>query len=873
MANMIGMAFNYGSITYGGSDPLANTHGQVNTSGSHVISYGNAHLRMDQLSAFTENSGLIIGRVGIASGQGSALQVASFTTTQRGYLTPANGMILYNSSTGQFEGYNAGWISFGGGGNTLDQAYDQGGAGSGRQIVADSGSVLISGGDGLLLADDNELFLGDGGDWYLYFSNSLQNLYWQGATVANDTSNTSWNLIGGLGGTGVSGTGGTGSDINVTAGLGGPSTTQNAGSGGDIDIKSGQGGTTSLSSGLGGNAGTLYLLGGLGGNGGVTSGQGGTGGSVSILAGNGGTGNTTGDAGDVVVNAGVNGSSSVKGTISIGNTNASTIQLGNATDSSAVTMPGTGDITLGQRSIVLADNVVGALIFEEPGGSNPILRINTSNGEEMVNVATGTYFSWGTNDLTSTTDEIYYSAEAGGDFVFAGLKNIVNTTAGDTTFSAAKGGNSSSGAAGAGGGHYVRGGEGGDGASSYSNGAGGTLYLYGGSPGDIGGGTGGGGGGNVNLETVDISTSDTCNTGSITIETGLRTTGVGNVGLLSITGGDNTTSAGNAGSVYIYTGSASGSGSGGYLDMTAGSSSSGNGGGIYLYAGDSTTGEGGFLDVYTGSSGGTDYGGSMYFTTGNATGTGRGGDVYFDLGYSISGDRGGIFQVRTGATLADGGTSGYILLNTRGVSSGTTTTLTGDITLEVGDVSDSGVGGGGNINLYAGDGQGGSGGGDINLSCGDDTSTGVGGTIAISSGDAVSGSGGAVTIYAGNSSTGTAGSVTIQAGEGVSTGATAGNVIVAGGTGGSGVAVNGGRVEVRGGNASGTGINGDVYVYGGASNNRMYLGTTSTNISISFGTGAPSGTPPVGSLYVRTDNPNEALYMYKGGGTGWTAIA
>jgi hypothetical protein len=35
------------------------------------------------------------------------------------------------------------------GGNTLDQAYDQGGAGAGREIIADNGAVYISGSDGL----------------------------------------------------------------------------------------------------------------------------------------------------------------------------------------------------------------------------------------------------------------------------------------------------------------------------------------------------------------------------------------------------------------------------------------------------------------------------------------------------------------------------------------------------------------------------------------------------------------------------------------------------------------------------------------------------------------------------------------------------
>jgi hypothetical protein len=40
------------------------------------------------------------------------LVMASFTTTQRGALTAANGMMIYNTTTNQFEGYeNGAWIS------------------------------------------------------------------------------------------------------------------------------------------------------------------------------------------------------------------------------------------------------------------------------------------------------------------------------------------------------------------------------------------------------------------------------------------------------------------------------------------------------------------------------------------------------------------------------------------------------------------------------------------------------------------------------------------------------------------------------------------------------------------------------------------
>ena len=45
-------------------------------------------------------------------GTTGALLVSRLTTTQRGALTPTNGMILYNSSTNKFQGYEAGaWVN------------------------------------------------------------------------------------------------------------------------------------------------------------------------------------------------------------------------------------------------------------------------------------------------------------------------------------------------------------------------------------------------------------------------------------------------------------------------------------------------------------------------------------------------------------------------------------------------------------------------------------------------------------------------------------------------------------------------------------------------------------------------------------------
>jgi len=53
----------------------------------------------------------------IADGAGHYLQVPKLTTAQRDALTPVNGMLIYNSTTNQFERYqNGAWGAFGGGG-------------------------------------------------------------------------------------------------------------------------------------------------------------------------------------------------------------------------------------------------------------------------------------------------------------------------------------------------------------------------------------------------------------------------------------------------------------------------------------------------------------------------------------------------------------------------------------------------------------------------------------------------------------------------------------------------------------------------------------------------------------------------------------
>ncbi|MBN4061980.1 hypothetical protein JYU20_02135, partial [Bacteroidales bacterium AH-315-I05] len=80
-------------------------------------------------------------------GDGSTILLPRKSTA--GDPTGANGMLYYNSNSNKFRAFeNSTWtnlIGGGGGANTLDQAYDQGGAGAGRIIAADAGPVTITG--------------------------------------------------------------------------------------------------------------------------------------------------------------------------------------------------------------------------------------------------------------------------------------------------------------------------------------------------------------------------------------------------------------------------------------------------------------------------------------------------------------------------------------------------------------------------------------------------------------------------------------------------------------------------------------------------------------------------------------------------------
>jgi len=116
---------------------------------------------------FMQISMLVIFSAGLSMSvvEGSGdLSVSGTTTTSA--LTVSGLDCTANTNGGALTADASGVVSCsdddGGGGNTLDAAYDQGGAGAGRTIAADAGAVIIEGTGGLVL-DGNDLdqFPGD----------------------------------------------------------------------------------------------------------------------------------------------------------------------------------------------------------------------------------------------------------------------------------------------------------------------------------------------------------------------------------------------------------------------------------------------------------------------------------------------------------------------------------------------------------------------------------------------------------------------------------------------------------------------------------------------------------------------------------------
>lgn len=118
---------------------ITNTNGD----GVHITNAGGDGIYVGQSggwAGYFNGKGYFGDNVGIGTATpNSPLEVNGIIHSTNGGFKFPDGTVQTTAATG------------GGGGNTLDQAYDQGGSGAGRTIIADSGAVNIDGPDGLTL--------------------------------------------------------------------------------------------------------------------------------------------------------------------------------------------------------------------------------------------------------------------------------------------------------------------------------------------------------------------------------------------------------------------------------------------------------------------------------------------------------------------------------------------------------------------------------------------------------------------------------------------------------------------------------------------------------------------------------------------------
>jgi hypothetical protein len=93
-----------------------------------------------------DGTGIIIGLTPTGASTGSTFQAISLTTTERDQLVAANGMLVYNETTGSLEGYNGSWLDLGagaGGASSLASTLAVGNTTGGNDLEVSTGDSIV----------------------------------------------------------------------------------------------------------------------------------------------------------------------------------------------------------------------------------------------------------------------------------------------------------------------------------------------------------------------------------------------------------------------------------------------------------------------------------------------------------------------------------------------------------------------------------------------------------------------------------------------------------------------------------------------------------------------------------------------------------
>ncbi len=444
-----------------------NPHGQVSigqaqTSQINMGAVGVPTIFADVLRGTDDGTGVVFGHAGTAASEGSALQFVSVTTTERGYLVAADGMVVYNTTDNQLQGrVNGAWVDLGYTGGATGGGWTDDGAVVRLTTASDDvaiGTATMSGTEKLRVVGDCYLE----GD--ILSTGNTRHTLAQNATA-----------------------GGLGYQFEITAGTGNDNSAVSPGNGGELELNAGDGGDSTLGSALDA------------GNGGIVSVSGGSGGDCT------GTGDG-GNGGDVSIGGGWGGTSSGGGGQGIGGD---------------VTIAGGNGSTLGQVNV----------------GVSGTLRVNVGAATTETRV----------QGLLSCADDILFYA--GSSRVYAGQNPTAGGLGYQLDLSAGKGGDNAAGTGGTGGEIELNAGDGGDTTNNNLGGTGGSVSVQAGRGGSTTGIDDGGVGGAVSISGGWGGTSvggDQGGGGDVTIAGGFGIVG----GDVTIVGGNGTNTDGD---VYVGT--------------------------------------------------------------------------------------------------------------------------------------------------------------------------------------------------------------------------------------------------------------------------------------------------------------------------------